>query len=155
MAFEQPQDERDARIAELERELQNLRGTELNPSPLMLDAQAYNELRDEIAATMGDEWDLDEAEISILIKYVRWLAAGQPRDEDGYPIRREMYPAADAKAAQDERDGDVRAVAALLKLGDVSFHGTWLTDFDDARSELEARFAPQIAALDAKAGDER
>lgn len=97
-----PQDERDARIAELEREPRELRGTELNPSPMVLDAQAYGELRDEIAATMGDGWDLDEAEISILIKYVRWLAAGQPRDEDGYPIRRETYPPA---AVQAERDG--------------------------------------------------
>lgn len=49
-----------------------------------------------------------------------------------------------------ERDGDVRAVAALLKLGDVSFRGTWLTDYDDARSELETRFASQIAALEAR-----
>lgn len=105
----QPQDERDARIAMLEREVRDLRGTELNPSPMVLDAQAYGELRDEIAATMGDEWDLDEAEISILIKYVRWLGAGQPRDEDGYPVRRETYPP--AAAEQDERDGDVRAVA--------------------------------------------
>ena len=54
------------------------------------------------------------------------------------------------EGAQDERDGDVRAMAALLRLGDVSFRGTWLTDFDDARSELETRFALQIAALEAR-----
>ncbi|NUP48989.1 MAG: hypothetical protein HOW97_17040 [Catenulispora sp.] len=50
----------------------------------------------------------------------------------------------------DDAEADVRAVAALLKLGDVSFLGTWLTDYDDARSELESRFADRIAALNAR-----
>ncbi|NUQ98289.1 MAG: hypothetical protein HOY79_17655 [Streptomyces sp.] len=54
------------------------------------------------------------------------------------------------RAVQPQDDGDVRAVAALLKLGDVSFLGTWLTDYDDARSELESRFADRIAALEAR-----
>jgi hypothetical protein len=44
----------------------------------------------------------------------------------------------------------VRAVAALLKLGDTSFRGNWLTDYDDARSELESLFADRIAALEAR-----
>lgn len=72
----------------------------------------------------------------------------------------ELHPEAgldELKRQQDERDGDVRAVAALLKLGDTSFRGNWLTDYDDARSELARRFADRIAALDArgtKAGDQ-
>lgn len=271
------QNKRDARIAELERELRDLRGTELNPSPMVLDAQAYGELRDEIAATMGDGWDLDEAEISILVKYVRWLAAGQPRDEDGHPVRHETYPAAESKpdvcvcgdpncmpywrpvheqmnamrlksdkgaadftkamleeicelrtelekheAAQDKRDGDVRAdafdldceelveiftefigewdrshevitvglpdhlpqlriphlrravvalqrlgrerdaalkardgdvraVAALLKLAALGGpRGGWLTRWEDATAELQSRFADRITALEAR-----
>jgi hypothetical protein len=108
------------------------------------DAEAYRELRDEIAATMGDEWDLDEAEISILIKYVRWLAAGQPRDEDGYPIRRETYPAADLAAEREAREADVRAVAETC------------SDFGNDEGprgirQLYARFADRITA---QAGDE-
>lgn len=156
-----------ARVAELERELLALRGTELNPSPTILDAQSYGELRDEIAATMGDEWDLDEAEISILIKYVRWLAAGQPRDEDGYPIRRKAPEGlGDASGAsrcrnleattalprpdeqpQDERDGDVRAVAALLA---AQAAGASMAECKHAFGDLRARFADRIAELDAR-----
>lgn len=56
-------------------------------------------------------------------------------------------------AEQPQDDGDVRAVAALLKLGDVSFRGNWLTDYDDARSELESRFADRITALKMRDGD--
>lgn len=55
-----------------------------------------------------------------------------------------------------EREADTRAVAALLKLGDVSFRGTLLTDWEDAKGALAARFADRIAALndDADGGAE-
>jgi hypothetical protein len=90
-------DERDS----WRREVLELRAKVAEQDGAAADAEAYRELRDEIAATMGNEWDLDEAEISILIKYVRWLAAGQPRDEDGYPIRRETYTTAAPKLRQE------------------------------------------------------
>lgn len=129
---EQPQDERDVRIAQLERELRDLRGTELNPSPLMLDAQAYGYLRDEIAATMADDaWDLDGSESWILVQYVKWLAAGQPRYENGWPAWREGgYPAAEDDGAQDERDCDVRPDAFDLDCEELveifaDFIGQW------------------------------
>jgi hypothetical protein len=94
LSWPDEQDGSTARIAELERELLVLRGTELNPSPTILDAQSYRKLADELSATMTDDWDGEDAEPYILTQYVRWLAAGQPRDEDGYPVRRETYPAA-------------------------------------------------------------
>lgn len=80
--------------------------------------------------------------------------AGKYREE----IMRLRAQVRELEGAQVERDGDVRAVAALLRLGDTSFRGNWLTDYDDARSELEARFADRIAELnarDTKAGEQR
>jgi hypothetical protein len=59
-------------------------GTELNPSNLVLDAQAYRTLRDAIFATMDDpdRWDGDDDEATILTRYVQWLAAGRPNGEE-------------------------------------------------------------------------
>lgn len=61
-------------------------GDDLNPSNLVLDAQAYRRLRDDIFATMDnpDRWDRDAAEDSILSDYVKWLAGGKPALDDGY-----------------------------------------------------------------------
>ena len=57
------------------------------------DAESYRYLRDEISATMADDaWDLDGSESWILAEYVRWLAAGAPRDEDGRPDLRAVNP---------------------------------------------------------------
>jgi hypothetical protein len=55
------------------------------------DADSYRYLRDVISASMvnPDLWDGEDSEPYILAQYVRWLAAGQPVDEDGYPDRRE------------------------------------------------------------------
>lgn len=51
-------------------------GTDLNPSALVLDAQSYRQLADDVLATMADpdRWDLDGAEGWILAQYVRHLA---------------------------------------------------------------------------------
>lgn len=61
-------------------------GDDLNPSGLVLDAQAYRRLRDSIAATMDDpdRWDRDGDEGSVLEEYVRWLADGKPARDDGW-----------------------------------------------------------------------
>jgi hypothetical protein len=61
-------------------------GSDLNPSSLVLDAQAYRRLRDGIQATMADpdRWDQDGAEDSILADYVKWLADGKPARDDGW-----------------------------------------------------------------------
>lgn len=61
-------------------------GDDLNPSNLVLDAQAYRRLRDDIFATMDDpdRWDRDAAEDSILSDYVKWLADGKPARDDGW-----------------------------------------------------------------------
>ncbi|MEU3289944.1 hypothetical protein [Streptomyces longwoodensis] len=52
-------------------------GTDLNASSLVLDAQAYRQLADEVLATMADpdRWDLDGDEASILAQYVKHIAA--------------------------------------------------------------------------------
>lgn len=95
-----------------------LEAEQLNPAEETLDADAYRYLRDQIAATMTDDWDGDEAESWILAQYVKWLAAGQPRDEDGYPVRRESYPAAERQ--QSDRDALAARVAELERaLADV------------------------------------
>jgi hypothetical protein len=54
-----------------------LNGTEVNPSPLVMDAKAYRWLAAEIGKTMADpnRWDGDESEQEILARYVRWLTA--------------------------------------------------------------------------------
>ncbi|MGW2708651.1 hypothetical protein ACWC4J_06615 [Streptomyces sp. NPDC001356] len=51
-------------------------GTGLNPSQLVLDAQAYRRLADDVLATMPnpDRWDIDGDEGSILAQYVKHLA---------------------------------------------------------------------------------
>ncbi|MCG0066259.1 hypothetical protein L0F81_23705 [Streptomyces tricolor] len=70
-------------------------GDDLNPSNLVLDAQAYRTLRDAIVATMDDpnRWGNDEDEGTILARYVQWLADGRPdEDAEGKSSR----PAADA-----------------------------------------------------------
>lgn len=61
-------------------------GDDLNPSALVLDAQAYRRLRETITATMDDpdRWDQDAAEELILSEYVRWLADGKPARDDGW-----------------------------------------------------------------------
>lgn len=63
-------------------------GDDLNPSSLVLDAQAYRRLRETITATMDDpdRWDRDAAEESILSDYVRWLADGKPARNDGRDV---------------------------------------------------------------------
>ncbi|MFI8360772.1 hypothetical protein ACIGD1_11490 [Streptomyces sp. NPDC085612] len=63
-------------------------GDDLNPSNLVLDAQAYRHLVERIEATMSDpdQWDGDDAEVEIIARYVEWLAAGSPT-EDGWPVR--------------------------------------------------------------------
>jgi cobalamin biosynthesis protein CobT len=65
---------------------QEILGNDLNPSSLVLDAQAYRRLRDDIFATMDnpDRWDRDADEGSILSDYVKWLADGKPALDDGY-----------------------------------------------------------------------
>jgi hypothetical protein len=52
-------------------------GTDLNPSRLVLNAQAYRQLADDVLATMPDpdRWDLDADEGSICAQYVKHLAA--------------------------------------------------------------------------------
>ncbi|WP_399142246.1 hypothetical protein Q3A86_33320 [Streptomyces sp. NBUA17] len=52
-------------------------GDDLNPSALVLDAQAYRRLADDVTATMPDpdRWDGDEDEGTILARYVRHIAA--------------------------------------------------------------------------------
>lgn len=83
------------------------------------------------------------------------VLGGKPMSDDGRAAFAEIVRAAqrkhreDLRAARQAADDDVRAVARLLKLGDVSFLGTWLTDFDDAKSELATRFADRIAELEA------
>ncbi|MYR46752.1 hypothetical protein [Streptomyces sp. SID5910] len=75
----------DEHRAEIRREIL---GDDLNPSTLVLDAQAYRALVTAIEATMADpnRWDGDEDEGTILARYVEWLAAGQPgEDEDAPP----------------------------------------------------------------------
>lgn len=63
----------DAHRAEVRQEIL---GTELNPSRLALDAQAYRRLADDVLATMAnpDRWDLDGAEEWILAQYVKHIA---------------------------------------------------------------------------------
>lgn len=53
-----------------------LLGDDLNPSRLVLDAQAYRRLADDVLATMPDpdRWDLDGAEEWILAQYVKHIA---------------------------------------------------------------------------------
>ncbi|GGQ80994.1 hypothetical protein [Streptomyces flaveolus] len=52
-------------------------GDDLNPSRLVLDAQAYRRLADDVLATMPDpdRWDLDGDEAWILAQYVKHIAA--------------------------------------------------------------------------------
>lgn len=52
-------------------------GDDSNPSSLVTDAQAYRYLADGISATMTDQnvWDGDDAEETILLRYVQHLAA--------------------------------------------------------------------------------
>lgn len=52
-------------------------GDDLNPSRLVLDAQAYRRLADDVLATMPDpdRWDLDGDEGSICAQYVKHIAA--------------------------------------------------------------------------------
>lgn len=52
-------------------------GDDLNPSTLVLDAQAYRRLADEVLATMPDpdRWDLDGDEGWICAQYVKHIAA--------------------------------------------------------------------------------
>ncbi|MFE9810662.1 hypothetical protein [Streptomyces sp. NPDC005548] len=52
-------------------------GDDLNPSRLVLDAQSYRELADDVLATMPDpdRWDIDGAEPWVLAQYVKHLAA--------------------------------------------------------------------------------
>jgi hypothetical protein len=59
-----------------------------------IDAETYRDLREILRDSMDDPdvWDGEEAEGWIMASYVKWLAAGRPVDEDGYPIRRETYP---------------------------------------------------------------
>jgi hypothetical protein len=63
----------DAYRAEVRREIL---GDDLNPSRLVLDAQAYRRLADDVLATMPDpdRWDLDGAEEWVLAQYVKHLA---------------------------------------------------------------------------------
>lgn len=69
------------RRAEVRREVL---GDDLNPSSLVLDAQAYRWLADDIIATMDDpnRWGADETEQVILSRYVKWLADGKPPRDD-------------------------------------------------------------------------
>ncbi|MFI1467604.1 hypothetical protein [Streptomyces wuyuanensis] len=52
-------------------------GDDLNPSSLVLDAQSYRQLADDVLATMTDpdRWDLDGAEPWVLGQYLKHLAA--------------------------------------------------------------------------------
>ncbi|MEV8124066.1 hypothetical protein AB0P07_08125 [Streptomyces sp. NPDC085944] len=64
----------DEQRAEVRREIL---GDDLNPSTLVLDAQAYRRLADDVSATMPDpdRWDGDDDDGTILARYVRHLAA--------------------------------------------------------------------------------
>lgn len=61
------------------------------PTEDQLDADGYRYLRGILRDTMADPdlWDGEDSESYILGQYIKWLAAGQPRDEDGYPDRGE------------------------------------------------------------------
>lgn len=80
--------------------------------PDRLDAEAYRYLRDQISATMTgpDVWDTDDSESYILAEYVKWLAAGQPVDEDGYPDR-----SADARPHQPNTRAALRLAAEAIE----------------------------------------
>lgn len=77
-----------------------LNGTEVNPSPLVMDAQAYRWLADEISKTMvdGDRWDGDDSEEEILARYVRWLAA--EREQVRAEVLREVAVLVDPAAPE-------------------------------------------------------
>lgn len=80
--------------------------------PDRLDAEAYRYLRDVISATMTgpDVWDTDDSESYILAEYVKWLAAGQPVDEDGYPDR-----SADVRPHQPNTRAALRLAAEAIE----------------------------------------
>lgn len=153
---EQPQDERDARIAELEREVRQLRAGAPRAwkqdwrNPISRFETFVNATRNYDSDHLGGIMRGGNAEATITLGDLRAVLARL--------AELEAHPWIVVEAEQPQDDGDVRAVAALLKLGDTSFRGNWLTDYDDARSELESRFAARIAALDArdaKAGEQR
>lgn len=52
----------------------------------VVEARSYRRLAEAIGATMTDpdQWDGDDDEPTILVRYVEWLAAGSPT-EDGWP----------------------------------------------------------------------
>jgi hypothetical protein len=72
-------------LADLRRKLDTYRsevraeilGDDLNPSSLVVDAQSYRQLADDVIATMPDpdRWDLDGAEGWICAEYVKHVAA--------------------------------------------------------------------------------
>lgn len=110
----------DAYRAEVRREVL---GDDANPSVLVLDAQAYRRLADDIAATMDDpdRWDGDEPEDMILGRYVKWLADGKPPldDEwDGDQAGKDTGAAPQAPAGESTQPAlDVNRVVAYRSQG--------------------------------------
>lgn len=88
------------------------------------------------------------------------LAVGDGRTVELTQVQlRAVLAERDALAArvaelEGEREADARAVAELVKLGDVSFQGAWLTDWEDAKGALAARFADRITAQAAERPEE-
>lgn len=105
-------------------------GDDLNPSTLVLDAQAYRRLADDIAATMDDpnRWDGDEPEDMILGRYVKWLAAERAK------VRAEVMAEAADLAEQWQNDADDKA----------AYHHGALTDTETAAHIAVRRIAKRL-----------
>ncbi|MGY5634212.1 hypothetical protein ACW7N6_38375 [Streptomyces sp. UC1A3] len=117
-------------------------GDDLNPSSLVLDAQAYRRLRDAITATMDDpdRWDQDGDEGSILSDYVQWLADGKPARDDGWED--------DAAPARQTLPDVLRGAADRIDAEDVPQTAEDTADFVDG-----VRWATgQLRAIAGEAG---
>lgn len=132
----------DAFRAEVRREIL---GDDLNPSSLVLDAQAYRRLADDIAATMDDpdRWDGDEPEDMILGRYVKWLADG------GTPARKDTGDASKAPAGESTQPApDTDASTAFMQLGTTQ-------SLAGLRAELHIEGRPPIIGRYAGFGSRR
>jgi hypothetical protein len=130
-------------------------GTDLNPSRLVLDAQAYRRLADDVLATMPDpdRWDLDGDEQPICSLYVKHIAAQLtlasefrvplPDGLGGYGevvVQRESTDS-DRWAVTDGAAGGLRAwvyPAGWQRVSDVGRDVAFVHDLDDALELAEA-----------------
>lgn len=87
-------------------------GDDLNPSELVLNANAYRWLADAISNTMTDpdRWDGDEAEEAILARYVEWLAGerAEHRAEALAEAKREVVGWLEKKAREYRSTGSAQ-----------------------------------------------